>query len=189
MTQEPGSLTGDELFRGMDATVRDFWQFAMTDLRMNNTRGYLAEFLVARALGSTAPRVEWDAYDVLTPEGIRVEVKSSAYLQSWKQETLSRITFGSLTGQLYDEYGRARTSARTFNADVYVFCVQTAQTAEEYQPLNVDQWVFYVVARSVLEERGWRSIGLSSLRRLCESATPYADLPDAVRAAAAATNR
>ena len=46
----PG-LRGDEAFVGVDAQVLDFWRFAMSDLRMNNTRGYLAEFLVARALG------------------------------------------------------------------------------------------------------------------------------------------
>lgn len=44
-------------------------------LRMNNVRGDLAEFLVARAVGATGPRVEWDAYDVLAPDGTRIEVK------------------------------------------------------------------------------------------------------------------
>lgn len=37
------SLSGDEKFTGMaGTTVRDFWQFALGDLRMNNARGYLA---------------------------------------------------------------------------------------------------------------------------------------------------
>lgn len=49
----------------------------MSDLRTNNTRGYLAEYLVAKAVGATTCRVEWDTYDVLTPEGPRVEVKSA----------------------------------------------------------------------------------------------------------------
>lgn len=39
--------------------MADLWQFALGELRMNNTRGYLAEFLVAKALGlSDAHRVE-----------------------------------------------------------------------------------------------------------------------------------
>ena len=66
-------LAGHEEFVGMDATVQDFWRFAMSDLRMNNTRGYLAEFLVARAVGAIGQRVEWDAYDVLAPFGARIE--------------------------------------------------------------------------------------------------------------------
>jgi hypothetical protein len=61
----------------VDATVVDFWQFALSDLRMNNTRGYLAEFLVAKAVGATAGRVEWDAFDVLAPSGARIEVKAT----------------------------------------------------------------------------------------------------------------
>lgn len=82
---DPIALDGSERFQGVDASVLDFWRFAMSDLRMNNVRGYLAEFLVARAVGARGNRVEWDAYDVLTPDGVRVEVKVRGYLQSWAQ--------------------------------------------------------------------------------------------------------
>ena len=79
-------LTGGESFIGIDdVSVRDFWQFALGDLRMNNARGYLAEFMVGKALGlQDLKRIEWDAYD-LCLDGITIEVKSSAYLQSWEQ--------------------------------------------------------------------------------------------------------
>ena len=65
----------------------------MSDLRTNNVRGYLAEFLVARAVGAPGPRVEWDAWDVTAPDGTRIEVKSSGFLQVWAQEKLSTPTF------------------------------------------------------------------------------------------------
>jgi len=88
---ERPALTGDEAFEGINASVTDFWRFAMSDLRMNNARGYLAEFLVARALGlDDVQRVEWDAYDLLVDDRIRVEVKSSAYPQAWEQPRLQR---------------------------------------------------------------------------------------------------
>jgi hypothetical protein len=46
------------------ATVFDFWKWALGDLRMNNARGYLVEFLVAKALGDPSRvRVEWGPYD------------------------------------------------------------------------------------------------------------------------------
>lgn len=63
--------------------------------------GMLAEFLVAEALGAaTRPRSEWDAYDVVTPDGIRVEVKSSAYVQAWAPARPSSIRrFGGLNGR------------------------------------------------------------------------------------------
>ena len=49
---KPAPLTGEERFIGLDATTRDFWSFALSDLLMNNARGYLAEYLVARAVGA-----------------------------------------------------------------------------------------------------------------------------------------
>ena len=43
----PKALSGDERFTGLEipVTVLDFWRFALSDLQMNNARGYLAEFL------------------------------------------------------------------------------------------------------------------------------------------------
>ena len=76
--------------------ILSFWQWSGSDLLSNATRGVLAEYLVARALGAAdEPRVEWDAVDVRTPEGVSVEVKASAYIQSWPQERLSRISFAT----------------------------------------------------------------------------------------------
>lgn len=58
-------LRGEEAFMGVEATVLDFWAFAMPDLRVNNVRGWLAEYLVWRALGVERPtRREWDTHDV-----------------------------------------------------------------------------------------------------------------------------
>lgn len=172
---------------GLDATVQDFWRFAMSDLRMNNLRGYLAEFLVARAVGAVAQRKEWEPYDVLAPDNTRIEVKSSAYLQVWDQRRPSRISFSGLTGRTWTPQD-GEAPAPTFNADVYVFAVQTALTHDEYDPLDIGQWSFYVVGRTVLEELGYRSIGLASLERLT-GALSYEDLSDAIGSAATTERR
>jgi hypothetical protein len=74
---KPAPPTGEERFIGLDATLRcgaGFWSFALSDLLMNNARGYLAEYLVARAVGANKLRVAWDAYDVLTSNGTGVKV-------------------------------------------------------------------------------------------------------------------
>ena len=96
----------------------------------NTARGILAEFLVAAALGRhKTPRVEWERYDLRTPSGVTIEVKSAGAIQSWKQ--------------------KARTpnseQARRW-ADLYVFCV-----LEGTDPLDVDKWQFWVLPRSVLD--------------------------------------
>ncbi|WP_197059493.1 hypothetical protein, partial [Cryobacterium sp. MLB-32] len=82
--------------------VKDFWQFALGDLRMNNARGYLAEYLVGTALGiKHLQRIEWDPYDLLFGE-ITIEVKSSAYLQLWDQKKISTLNFSGLQGTRYN---------------------------------------------------------------------------------------
>jgi len=101
---------GKEQFHGIgDApsfTLAEFWQWSASDFLNNALRGVLVEFVVAKALGIQIAecRTEWDCYDMLLmehpwrnrteEEGIRVEVKSSAYLQSWIQaERHSHIGF------------------------------------------------------------------------------------------------
>ena len=42
-------LAGDEPIVGTSAVVRDFWAWALSDLRANTVRPMLAEFLVAQA--------------------------------------------------------------------------------------------------------------------------------------------
>src|SRR4051812_26608404 len=87
-------LNGDEVLAGSALTVSDFWRWGFSDLRTNIVRGVLAEFLVASAVGDPSPlRCAWDNFEVTTPTGIRVEVKSSAYLQSWSQRRVSAIAF------------------------------------------------------------------------------------------------
>jgi len=79
----------------LNRTLLDFWRWSSSDLVGNALRGVLAEYIVACAL--TLPdsaRVEWDAFDLKTPQGLTLEVKSAAYLQSWQQKASSQITFG-----------------------------------------------------------------------------------------------
>ena len=180
------ALTGGETFDGADATVQDFWRFAMSDLRMNNSRGYLAEFLVAQALGlRDVTRVEWDAYDLLLEGDIRVEVKSSAYLQAWEQRQPSRIEFSGLRGTRYDIRHGDDPGGRQFNAHVYVFCVQTATDHAHYRPLDVSQWNFYVASVSALEKANvGASFGLATLKLIAGEPTPWTDLRAEVLAAA-----
>ena len=98
---KPIPLSGEEVVAGTDATVVDFWRFALCNLRMNNARGYLTEFLVAKAVGSTGLRIEWDPYDVMAPDGTTTEVKTSACLQAWDQYKLSTIQFTRLRSRVW----------------------------------------------------------------------------------------
>jgi len=88
---EPLTIDGNSL--GVD--LQAFWQWSSSDVLSNSLRGVLAEYIVATALGcNTGVRTQWDAYDIKTESGIRIEVKSAAYLQSWSQKS-------SLSNQLF----------------------------------------------------------------------------------------
>lgn len=186
MTFDPPSapiLSGAETFNGLDAAVVDFWRFAMNDLRTNNVRGYLAEFLVARALGSSAARVEWDPWDVTAPDGTRVEVKSSGFLQAWGQKKLSRPTFRVAAAYGWDEGTDSWSAEQRFHADAYVFCLHTAATHDEYDPLEVDQWRFYVAGRAAIEAQAGASMGLGTLARVAGEPSVFSGLREAIIAA------
>jgi hypothetical protein len=183
----PPILSGNESFDGLDARVADFWKFAMSDLRTNNVRGYLAEFLVARALGAEGARVEWDPWDVTAPNGTKVEVKSSGYLQSWAQRKLSEPTYRVAPAYGWDGATGSASTEQTFNADVYVFCLHTAMSHDEYDPLRVSQWRFYVASRSLIELQAGSRMSLATLERVCGEPVSYSGLSAAVATAAADT--
>jgi len=81
-------ITGSEEFNNgglkLPASLLDFWKWSSSDLLSNALRGVLTEFIVAMALGISIdkPREEWAAYDLVTNDGIKVEVKSAVYVQS-----------------------------------------------------------------------------------------------------------
>jgi hypothetical protein len=189
------SLTGSEKFRtaagDLPISVLDFWRWHTSDLLSNATRGCLAEFLVATALGIDlgAPRVEWASWDLTLPngtsDGIEIEVKSSAYLQSWGQTRLSSIKYGVGERRLLVPDSNQYEDTPCRPAKVYVFALLKHQDKATVEPLNLDQWEFYVLATEVLNQRlgSQKSVTLSSLQKLC-AAVPYAGIKAAVTAAA-----
>ena len=187
------ALKGSSRFTGVQKVrVKDFWRFALGDLRMNNARGYLAEYLVGTALGiKSLQRIEWDSYDLLFGD-ITVEVKSSAYLQLWDQKKLSTLSFSGLQGTRYNPRapdGGEDPQGRRFNAMVYVFCVQTVTEHDLYDQLDVTQWKFYVISRSDLAATKQKSLGIARVESLSHGPTAWNDLQAAVTAAAAGQAR
>ncbi len=177
----PCILTGDEPIDGADATLRDFWAWGLSDLRTNTVRSLLAEYLVARAVGAgVRPRVEWDAYDVRTADGLRLEVKAGAYLQAWEQSRLSTVTFTGLRGRTWSP-AEGYSAEESYNADGYVFAVLTATEHARYDALDLDQWSFWVLPAGALAATGQHSIRLSVVQRMAGPPAPYAELADRIR--------
>jgi len=153
---ETKKKTGNEQFlnAGSDVyTLRDFWAWAYSDLVDNTERGKLAEFIVAMALGITEGiSGSWDKYDLLSKEGIRVEVKTSAYLQSWSQQNLSKIRFGIQPTYGWDSITNEYDIEQKRQSDVYVFCVLKHIDQVTLNPLDLSQWEFYVLSTAALNK-------------------------------------
>ncbi len=178
---KPKLLDGEEPFHGpgtgQSLKLLDYWRWSGSGLLDNTNRGILAEFLVAAALDlHKEPRKEWQAYDLRTASGSTIEIKSSAYVQSWKQSKRSVIQFGIAPRSNWDpETGEWREGLRRW-ADIYVFCVFHGE--EPLDPLDTSNWDFYVLPTEVLDRECPRqkTIGLNSLKRLSPHKCGYANL-------------
>ncbi len=176
--------TGEERFhlsgQPTGPVLLDFWQWSVSDLISNATRGRLAEYIVASALGlASEVRSEWDAFDLETSTGLRIEVKSCAYLQSWKQKKLSNITFATPRTRAWSADTGVMEKEAKRQADLYIFALLAHSTSKQtLDPLDLDQWHFYPVATKVLNERtrSQHSITLKSLQKLCPDPKHYNDL-------------
>lgn len=167
-------------------TLQDLWSWSFSDLVSNASRGVVAEYLVATALGlERGLRAEWDAYDLETPEGIRVEVKSSAYVQTWHQKEPSRISFGIPRTHAWDPTTNASSPTARRQADVYVFCLLAHLDQETIDPLDVTQWRFHVLATPELEEHFGEqsSVSLAAIDWAGAVSVPFSGLATAVRQA------
>ena len=162
----------------LPVNVLSFWRWSTSELLGNALRGILAEFIVASAIDALdSPREEWDAYDLISKDGLKIEVKSSAYLQSWEQNKLSNISFGIQPTVLWDADNKRSKEARR-QADVYVFCVLAHKDQVTVNPLNLSQWEFYVLDTKVLNDNIplQKTITLSSLLKLNPVRVSYSEL-------------
>ncbi|MFM9376558.1 hypothetical protein [Gordonia sp. VNK21] len=180
-TPRPPRLTGSEPLHSGDgtpldrspSTVLDFWAWSSSDLIGNSLRGVLAEFIVGTAIGcidTKDTRVEWDTVDLLTSDGIGIEVKSTAYVQSWGTTTPQSLGFTIRQTRKWDQPTRTYAVERERHADVYVFCVYKPADNDKADPLNVNDWSFYVVSTPTVNEvfGEQRTLTLSRLRHTAE---------------------
>jgi len=171
---------------------QEFLAWAYGDLLTNTTRGALAEYIVATALGiGDEERIEWDQYDLhVGGEGVHgfgVEVKSAAYVQAWKQTRPSEIVFNIRPAKGWDARSDTYAASAGRSAAVYVFCLLNGTDRKRVNPLDVAQWTFYVLPTSVLnqEVKEQRTIRLGPLKALCQyESRTYEELNESIHQAA-----
>jgi hypothetical protein len=166
--------------RYLDFKLIDFWTWNQSDLIENRNRGILAEFLVRQALGIDNPtRLEWDAFDLITDEGIKIEVKSAAYIQAWKQKKYSSISFDiKPTKTLLADY--TYSSEATRKSDIYVFCLLHHKDQDTVDPMNLDQWTFYLTTTETLNIKlpQQKSISISTIETIHHEKCMFVELKE-----------
>jgi hypothetical protein len=162
----------------------DFWRWAFSDLLEDTLKGLYTEWMVGHLLGLPmrhGGRPGYGNYDLSTASGIRIEVKSSAYWQSWKLRredgtprpadeierwrptAATQVRFSNLRAR--DAVDRTK-QASAYKSDLYVFCFQCELDPLGWNALDLAQWEFHLLGRSELEALGVSSLSLKKLRML-----------------------
>ncbi len=170
-------------YRGLEnIQLVEFWRWAFSDLCDDDIKGIYAEWMVSFLLGiKSKRRVSWADSDIVSAGGVRVEVKSSAYWQSWKfiNEFGEYCLNDKYSADFYDDYPPSKIRFSGFytrssidnnrgepiyHSDIYVFAFQNEKSIEKWNALDLQQWEFYLVPKSFLEGLSIRSISLSKLQ-------------------------
>jgi hypothetical protein len=153
----------------MKIPAPDVWRWAYSDFLPNAQRGVLAEYIVALAVGAESnARKMWDAVDVVSPRGVRIEVKSAAYLQAWEQAEPSKIRFDIAPRRIWDKDTKRYACSPSRAADVYVFALFETTGQALADPLDLAQWSFRSCDSAVLDGAfgSQRTVSLAALERL-----------------------
>ena len=170
--------------QNLNFKLTDFWSWSQSDLLNNTLRGVLAEYIVRQDLGiKKSTRTEWDAYDLETENGIKIEIKSAAYLQSWKQNNLSQISFDIAPTKGWNAETNEYSTKIKRQSDFYVFCLLHHRDKRTVDPTKLEQWTFYVLQTQILDEqkKSQKRISLGSLLKLNPMKCEYGKIQGVIK--------
>ncbi len=168
-------MDGNEKFfngeKELDFQIIDFWKWYASNLLHGPLRGALAEFIVAKALGLPCDERNIFAPVDLEYNGLRIEVKSSAYLQQKKTLHLTnRVAF--------DISEHTHNGIMQRHSDFYIFCVYNNTDMVNYNALQVQDWTFYILPTSRInyELKTKKAISLNVLQKMNPVVANYDNL-------------
>lgn len=174
------------IYNGKSAgfSLLDFWIWLGSNVLNNTLRGQIAEYIVTQATGAEVPAiyVEWESVDIMTPQLIKIEVKSAAYFQSWHQDKPSKISFKIKKTRPWNNETNQREKTPRRSAHVYVFCLLANKDRNTINPLDLSQWKFYILPTTVINSRlgNQKTVGLSRLKELGAKIVNYNQIHDTI---------
>ena len=102
---------------------------------------------------------------------------------------MSQIRWSIRSTRAWDAKTNELAASAGRQSDLYVLCLLKHQDKATFDPLNLDQWEFFVVPTALLDERlpGQKAISLKGLEALGTPGVLFSDLRRAVEAAQGAT--
>lgn len=180
--------TGEEKFVSKNLSKKlslvQFWQWSTSDLLTNTTRGILAEYIIATDLGIEETfQNDWECYDLTSKKGSKIEVKSSSYIQAWEQTEYSKITFSIKPSKKYNPEINRFYGEPQRHSDYYIFCLLHNKDQKTINPLDLDQWTFYVIETRTLDKKlpNQRTITLNSLLKLNPIKCKYGQINELIK--------
>ncbi len=155
--QQYQNKMGNKNLQAYERFTLDFLDYSTSKLLALNFRGNVALHIVTYAIGITNNAYYWFENDYLyngliTRNSLKIEVKSAAYLRSWKQDKLSKILFDVQPTENWVEPDKKNTKTKR-QSDVYVFCLLAHKDKSTVDPLDVSQWDFYILDTKVLNDK------------------------------------
>jgi hypothetical protein len=183
--QKDGNEPFHEGGKPLMAKLKHFWRWSASDLMSNASRCLLAKYLVAKALGlADGVRNESASFDLETKGGIKIEVRSFSPFQSGSQER-SNSSLGIRPTNSGNQATNKFNEEIEHQADVYVLCVlgDREKEKDKVDPLNLDQWDFYVVKASLFIEEipPQKTNGEAGLNEVSLIKVEYAELGARIR--------
>lgn len=129
----------------LDFGILDFWKSKYSNIY--NMQEVIAEFIVEKALGiDKAQNTDyWTLYDILYRD-YRIEIKETSYYHPWNEDgkVSKQRMFGITKANSNYESNETENKFERQN-DIYVFCLNTGTTKETSNPMNLDNWEFYII--------------------------------------------
>lgn len=163
-------------------SMLNFWQWSLSNIQFGMTRGTFADFIVRCALerGGVPTRSDigtgFEPYDLEGPiipstgKISRIEVKSSAFLNSETGKYSERASFSIAPARVPIEGDYKKDSPQQRNNDIYVMTLYTA-TDRRRNILDLSWWEFFVLPTYRIESddrlRKQKTISLKSIKELC----------------------
>lgn len=171
------------ILNGKITHVTDFWRWAFSTLEDNTLRGIVGQYIVAWAIGAdNVVHDSWQAYDLLAPNGRKIEVKTTSFAQIWKYGEKNRRPLFVIKPTRYYTHEKGLEDKVSYNADIYVLCYYSWTDSNSMDVTNISHWKFWVFSLSELLSilNGKKSISVKKLEQLCSKPLTAFELKDAV---------